>query len=93
MSDENMQNKPAAARRPRRLAGVVVCCRADKTARVRVERRARHPLHEKIVRRRVAVQAHDAENACQEGDKVIVEESPRFSKTKAWRVVSREAKQ
>lgn len=75
----------------RQLRGVVTSNRADKTVRVRVERQIRHPLYEKIVRRSGAVAAHDADNACQIGDAVVLEEMPRVSKTKSWRVVSRTA--
>ena len=72
---------------PRRVTGIVVGNKADKTARVRVERRVKHPLYGKFIRRRGHLQAHDANNKCQIGDVVTVEESPRFSKTKAWRVI------
>ena len=72
---------------PRRITGIVVGNKADKTARVRVERRVKHPLYGKIIRRRGHLQAHDENNKCQIGDVVTVEESPRFSKTKAWRVI------
>ena len=74
----------------RRLSGVVVCDRADKTVRVRVVRRVRHPLYQKIIQRRNNVQAHDPDNSCRIGDNVVLEESPRFSKTKAWKVVERQ---
>ncbi|MGU9952134.1 MAG: 30S ribosomal protein S17 [Gammaproteobacteria bacterium WSBS_2016_MAG_OTU1] len=73
----------------RRLRGFVVGNSADKTARVRVERQLRHPLYEKIIRRHRDVQAHDADNACRIGELVVVEEMPRVSKTKGWRVVER----
>ncbi len=84
MSGDNQKVK-------RRLRGVVVSDRADKTVRVRVERQIKHPLYEKIIRRRRHVQAHDADNACHTGDAVELEEIPRVSKTKSWRVVSRAA--
>lgn len=76
-----------AEKKKRRLRGVVVCDKADKTVRVRIERRVRHPLYEKIIRRHRNVQAHDENNAFKEGDAVVIEEMPRFSKTKAWRVL------
>lgn len=90
MSEE--QAAPAARKSggPRRLRGVVVGDRAMKTARVRVERRVEHKLYGKVLRRARDLQAHDENNACRVGDRVVVEESPRFSKTKAWRVVARE---
>lgn len=79
-----------AKRTKRRLSGVVVCDKADKTVRIHTDRRVRHPLYEKIIRRRGSVAAHDAGNVCRVGDKVIVEETPRYSKTKSWRVVERQ---
>lgn len=80
---------PAKVSKRRQLSGVVVCDKADKTVRVRTNRSVRHPLYEKIIRRRGSVQAHDADNVCRTGDSVIVEEAPRTSKTKSWRVVER----
>ena len=74
---------------PRRLRGVVVGAKAMKTARVRIERRVEHKLYGKVLRRARDLQAHDENNACKEGDRVVVEEAPRVSKTKAWRVVER----
>lgn len=73
---------------PRRVSGVVVGDKADKTARVRIERRVKHALYGKVIRRRTHLQAHDADNKCRIGDMVTLEESPRFSKTKSWRVVA-----
>ena len=63
-----------------RIRGLVVGNRSDKTVRVKIERRVRHPLYGKIMRRHRNVQAHDAENVCQMGDQVVLEETPRFSK-------------
>ena len=74
---------------PRRLRGVVVGAKAMKTARVRIERRVEHALYGKVLRRRRDLQAHDPENICREGDRVVIEECPRVSKTKAWRVIER----
>lgn len=82
MSDGPAKNK-------RRLRGVVVGASADKTARVRITRQIKHPLYEKIIRRRGNVQAHDEDNACRPGDAVVLEEIPRVSKTKSWRVAER----
>lgn len=73
---------------PRRVSGIVIGNKADKTARVRIERRVKHALYGKIIRRRTHLQAHDADNKCNIGDVVTLEESPRFSKTKSWRVIA-----
>ena len=81
--------QPATNRRE--VTGIVVSNRADKTVRVRVERRVKHPIYGKFIRRHKNYQAHDAENACQIGDTVVLGEIPRVSKTKAWTVLSRKA--
>ena len=80
-------DKTVPTRKKRQLRGVVVCDKADKTVRVRIERRVRHPLYEKIIRRHRNVQAHDEHNRCKVGDMIVLEESPRFSKTKSWKVL------
>ena len=85
------ENQAMATKKRRQLSGFVVCDKADKTVRVRIERRVRHPLYEKIIRRRRNIQAHDADNTCRIGDWVVLEEAPRFSKSKAWLVVSKAA--
>jgi len=69
------------------LEGVVTSNAANKTVTVRVERRVRHPLYNKIVRRSKKFAAHDEENRCQVGDTVRIEESRPLSKTKRWAVV------
>ncbi|MGI9347722.1 MAG: 30S ribosomal protein S17 [Gammaproteobacteria bacterium] len=81
-----MSDTPSSVRR--RLRGIVVGQAADKTARVRIERQLRHPFYKKVIRRHRDVQAHDADNACKLGDSVVIEESPRFSKTKGWLVIN-----
>jgi small subunit ribosomal protein S17 len=69
------------------LEGVVVSNAANKTITVQVERRVRHPLYNKIVRRSKKFAAHDEENRYQVGDKVRIEETRPLSKTKRWTVV------
>jgi small subunit ribosomal protein S17 len=58
----------------------------DKTAVVEVERMARHPLYEKVMRLRKKYKAHDEENACRPGDLVRIVESRPLSRSKRWRV-------
>ena len=58
----------------------------DKTVTVLVERKVKHPLIGKVVRRSNKFHAHDETNECKEGDLVIIEESRPLSKTKTWRV-------
>jgi small subunit ribosomal protein S17 len=68
------------------LVGSVVSAKMDKTAVVEVERLARHPLYEKVMRLRKKYKAHDEENACRPGDLVRIVESRPISRSKRWRV-------
>lgn len=69
------------------LSGVVVSTKQDKTAVVRVERYASHPKYKKFVRMHKKYQAHDPENSCKEGDKVLIKECRKRSKNKAFDVI------
>ena len=71
----------------RTVEGRVVSNKMDKTVTVLVERQVKHPLYGKYIKRSTKLHAHDAENACQEGDLVKVVEIAPMSKTKNWRVV------
>ncbi len=71
----------------RTLKGRVVSDKADRTITVLVERRVRHPIYGKYIRRSTKLHAHDAENDCREGDVVEIEQCRPISKTKAWRLV------
>ena len=71
------------------LQGTVVSDKADKTVVVLVERRVRHPLYGKIVRRSKKYHAHDEENAIKAGDIVRIEECRPISKSKSWRVLEK----
>lgn len=74
---------------PRRvMQGVVVSDKGDKTIIVRVERRVRHPIYKKFVRRSNKFAAHDAENHFKEGDLVRIRECKPVSRTKKWEVVT-----
>lgn len=71
----------------RALTGRVVSNKMDKTITVLVERLVRHPLYGKYVKRSTKLHAHDADNACNEGDIVVIEQCRPLAKTKAWRLV------
>jgi small subunit ribosomal protein S17 len=71
----------------RQMIGTVTSNKADKTVTVLVERLVKHRLYLKYVRRRTKFAAHDNQNDCQIGDKVLISESRPISKTKRWRVV------
>ena len=71
------------------LIGTIVSDKADKTVTVRVDRRVKHPLYGKIIRRSKKYHAHDADNAFRIGEQVRIEECKPISKSKAWTVIER----
>jgi len=80
MSDENKIK--------RTIVGRVVSDKMDKTVSVAIERRIKHPVYGKYIRRTTKVLAHDANNECKPGDHVAIAECRPISKNKAWAVVS-----
>ena len=75
---------------PRRiLVGTVVSDKTDKTVTVLVERKVKHPLYGKIIRRSKKYHAHDEGNEFRPGDTVRIEETRPISKTKTWKVLDR----
>jgi small subunit ribosomal protein S17 len=66
--------------------GLVVSDKMDKTVVVQVEDRVKHPKYGKVIRRTKKYKAHDGENACGVGDRVLLMESRPLSATKRWRV-------
>ena len=74
---------------PRRvMQGKVVSDAPDKTVVVVVERRVKHPVYKKIIRKSKKYHAHDEANACKTGDVVRIRECRPISKKKCWEVVS-----
>jgi len=71
------------------LIGTVVSDKSDKSVTVLVERRVKHPLYGKIIRRSKKYHAHDEDNAFKTGERVRIEETKPISKTKSWRVLDR----
>jgi len=69
---------------PRVLTGVVTSDKADKTITVQIERKVKHPLYGKIIKRSTKVHAHDESNTATIGDIVTVQECRPFSKSKTW---------
>lgn len=67
--------------------GIVVSNKMDKTIAVKVERRLKHPLYGKFVKRSKKFIAHDEENTCNIGDRVRIMETRPLSKMKRWRLV------
>ncbi|MBN3859729.1 30S ribosomal protein S17 [Neisseriaceae bacterium PsAf] len=78
MSDKNI----------RTLTGKVVSDKMDKTVTVLIERKVKHPLYGKFIRKTSKIHAHDEANECKEGDIVRISENKPISKTKAWVVTS-----
>ena len=68
----------------RTLTGQVVSDKMDKSAVVLVERRVRHPLYGKYIRRSSKLHVHDAKNECRQGDTVTIQQCRPVSKTKSW---------
>ena len=71
----------------KQLEGTVVSDKMDKTVIVTVERLVKHQEYKKYVRRTARFAAHDEQNRCAVGDKVIITEARPISRTKRWRVV------
>jgi len=71
------------------LVGTVVSDKTDKTVTVLVERKVKHPLYGKIIRRSKKYHAHDEDNTYQTGERVRIEETKPISKTKSWTVLDR----
>ena len=78
---------------PRILTGVVTSNKADKTITVKIERKVKHPLYGKVVKRASKVHAHDENNSASIGDIVSVKECRPISKTKTWVLVSDDVSQ
>jgi small subunit ribosomal protein S17 len=70
----------------KRMVGIVASDKMDKTVSVVVEGLKKHPTYKKYVMRSKKYKAHDEENACRVGDKVLREETRPLSKDKCWRV-------
>ena len=71
------------------LTGTVTSDKTDKTVTVKVERRVKHPLYGKIIKRSKKYHAHDEANEFNVGDTVRIEETKPYSKTKTWKVLDR----
>jgi len=89
MSEQaNETAQPAVERGARKTrVGIVVSDKMDKTVVVAVEDRVKHPLYGKVLRRTSRLKAHDEQNDCGIGDRVLVMETRPLSATKRWRIV------
>ena len=82
-SDTATSGGPAATRP---LVGRVISDKMNKTVTVIVERRVKHSLYKKYIRRSTRIHAHDEHNVCNIGDSVLIVQCKPKSKTKAWLV-------
>ncbi len=78
MSDRNLRKT---------LVGTISSDKMDKTVVVTIKDKVKHPLYSKIVNRTVKVKAHDENNECGMGDRVLIMETRPLSKDKRYRVV------
>jgi len=70
----------------KQLAGLVVSDSMNKTVVVETSRKFPHPVYKKYIKRSKKYYAHDPENKCEKGDKVLIVESKPLSKLKRWRI-------
>ena len=80
-----MSDATSTARKTSKV-GVVVSSAADKSVVVKVENLVMHPLYQRFVRTSTKFMAHDEENTCNTGDRVLIEECRPISRRKRWRV-------
>ncbi len=71
----------------RTLTGSVTSDVCDKTVTVMIERRIKHPVYGKYIKRSTKLHVHDENNECSKGDIVVIEQCRPMSKTKSWRLV------
>jgi small subunit ribosomal protein S17 len=71
----------------RTVTGRVISDKMQKTITVLVERKVPHPVYGKYVRRSTKLHAHDEQNECKQGDKVMIEQCRPMAKSKSWRLV------
>jgi small subunit ribosomal protein S17 len=76
-----------ASEQPRMATGRVVSDKMDKSITVLIERRVKHPIYHKYVKRSTKIHAHDENNECNMGDLVTIGETRPISKTKSWSLV------
>jgi len=92
MSDTETKESQASTdgqkERSRTATGRVVSNKMDKSIVVLIERRVKHPVYGKIIKRSTKIHAHDANNDCLPGDEVTIKEVRPISKTKSWSLVS-----
>ncbi len=71
----------------RTLQGVVTSNAGNKSATIMIERRIKHPIYGKFIKRSTKIHLHDEANECNKGDTILIEECRPMSKTKSWKLV------
>ena len=79
--------KAVTQEQQRTLTAKVISNKMDKSVSVSIERKVKHPLYGKYLRRSTKIMVHDEDNACTEGDVVTIAECKPLSKNKSWRLV------
>ena len=87
MTNEGAQAAEVAAATKRTLQGVVTSNAGDKSATIMIERKIKHPVYGKYVKRSSKIRLHDETNECNKGDTILIEECRPMSKTKSWKLV------
>ncbi|MFB9184374.1 30S ribosomal protein S17 [Dactylosporangium sucinum] len=87
MSEQTTEPGTEVRGRRKVREGLVVSDKMNKTVVVAVEDQVKHPLYGKVMRRTSKLKAHDEQNACGIGDRVLLMETRPLSATKRWRVV------
>jgi small subunit ribosomal protein S17 len=87
MSEQTTESGTEVRGRRKVREGLVVSDKMNKTVVVAVEDQVKHPLYGKVMRRTNKLKAHDEQNACGVGDRVLLMETRPLSATKRWRVV------
>ncbi len=82
-----MVSTEVAATTKRTLQGVVTSNAGDKSATIMIERKIKHPVYGKYVKRSSKIRLHDEANECNKGDTILIEECRPMSKTKSWKLV------
>ena len=87
MTNEGAQAAETASTTKRTLQGVVTSNAGDKSATIMIERKIKHPVYGKYVKRSSKIRLHDEANECNKGDTILIEECRPMSKTKSWKLV------
>lgn len=85
MMKDQVSHEPAS--KSRAIVGKVVSNKMDKTIVVQIERKVKHPLYGKYVKRFTKMYAHDEDNRCNIGDIVLIQQTRPLSKLKRWKLV------